>query len=118
MNVYIVWDKSREEHGEIAELLDVFFSKEDAEVYLREDPLCPIMEEEGAIEERTVKGSMSEVAVLEFIAHVLTGARSGMRAVIGDKTPQQYDRADKMAEAIASGVRRALVKLGYAKEEV
>jgi len=117
MDIYIVWDKSRQEHGEIAELLDVFFSREDAEVFLREDPLCPIMEEEGAIEEREVKGSLDDKAVENLVAHVLAGARGGMRVVIGDSTPKQYDRADQMAGYIAIAVRRALAKLGYIKEE-
>lgn len=116
MNVYIVWDKSRQEHGEIAELLDIFFSKESAESFLRDDPLCPIMEEEGAIETREVKGSLSEVDTREFVTHITAGARGGMRVVIGDSTPAQYDRADRMAGYIATAVRRALTALGYTKE--
>jgi hypothetical protein len=57
MNVFIVWDKSRQEHGEIVELLDIFYTREDADLYLREDMLCPIMEEDAAIEERTIRGT-------------------------------------------------------------
>jgi hypothetical protein len=113
MNVYIVWDKDRQEHGEIAELLDVFFSREDADAYTASE-LC--WASETAVEEREVKGSMSETEIRNLIAHVLAGTRGGMRVVIGDSTPKQYDRADQMAGYIAEGVRRALTKLGYIKE--
>ena len=60
MNVYIVWDKSREEHGEIAELLDVFFSREDAEMFVKDDVIYGIDEESTSIEEREVKGSITK----------------------------------------------------------
>lgn len=115
MNVYIVWDKDRAEHGEIAELLDVFFSKEDAEAYV-ESGEC--WASETAIEEREIKSYLPEIAVLELISHILANVRGGMRVVIGDKTPQQYDRADAMAGYITVAVRRALTKLDYIKEAV
>jgi hypothetical protein len=114
MNVYLVWDKDRQEKGEIAELLDVFFSQEDADAYTASE-LC--WASETAIEEREVKGSLSETEIRNLIAHVIAGARGGMRVVIGDRTPAQYDRADQMAEYIGLAVRRALTKLGYVKEE-
>ena len=114
MNVYIVWDKDNEEHGEIAELLDIFFSREDAEAYV-ESGEC--WASETAIEERAVKGSMADADVENLVQHVLAGARGGMRVVIGDRTPAQYDRADQMASYIASAVRRALHKLNYTKEQ-
>jgi hypothetical protein len=104
MNVYIVWDKDRQEKGEIAELLDVFFSQEDADAYTASE-LC--WASETAIEEREVKGSLSETEIRNLIAHVIAGARGGMRVVIGDQ----------MAEYIGLAVRRALTKLGYIKEE-
>jgi hypothetical protein len=113
MNVYIVWDKDREEHGEIAELLDVFFSQEDADAYTASEHCWA---SETAIEEREVKGSMSETETRNLIAHVIAGTRGGMRVVIGDRTSAQYDRADQMAEYIGLAVRRALTKLGYVKE--
>jgi hypothetical protein len=113
MNVYIVWDKDRQEHGEIAELLDVFLSREDADAYV-DSAEC--WASETAIEEREVKGSLSEEAVKDFANHVIAGARGGMRVVIGDRTSAQYDRADQMAGYIATAVRRALTKLGYTKE--
>src|SRR3954467_6290971 len=113
MNVYIVWDKDRQEKGEIAELLDVFFSQEDADAYV-DSAEC--WASETAIEEREVKGSMSEDDVRNLVSHVIAGARGGMRVVIGDSTPRQYDRADEMASYIAAAVQRALTKLGYVKE--
>jgi hypothetical protein len=118
VNVYIVWDHSRREHGEIAELLDVFLSKEDAEHFINTDVLNGVDEEDMGIEEREAKGHLPEIAVLELISHVLANVRGGMRVVIGDKTPQQYDRADAMAGYITVAVRRALTKLDYIKEEV
>src|SRR3954447_25745347 len=101
MNVYIVWDKDRQEHGEIAELLDVFLSREDADAYV-DSAECWVSET--AIEERAVKGSLNDIAVMEFVGYVVDGARGGMRVVIGDSTPQQYDRADQMAEYIGNAV--------------
>jgi hypothetical protein len=118
MNVYIVWDQSRREHGEMAELLDVFLSKEDAETFVKEDVLYGVDEEDTSIEEREIKGHLPEIAVLELIAQVLANVRGGMRVVIGDRTPQQYDRADAMAGYITVAVRRALTKLDYIKEKV
>jgi hypothetical protein len=117
MNAYIIWDHSRKEHGEPAELLDMFLSKEDAETFIKEDVLYGFDEEDVSIEEREIKGSLTEANVLEFQSFLLAGVRPGMRAVIGDATPAQYDKADRMAEAIATGLRRALVKLGWFKEE-
>jgi hypothetical protein len=114
MNVFIVWDKDRQEHGEIAELLDVFFSREDAEAYVESGECWAT---ETAIEERAVKGSMADADVENLVQHVIAGARSGMRVVIGDRTPAQYDRADQMAGYIASAVRRAMTKLGYIRGE-
>ena len=114
MNVYIVWDKDRQEHGEIAELLDVFLSRQTPEAYA-DSEFC--FASETAIEEREVMGSMNEMAVENLVQHVLAGTRGGMRVVIGDRTPKQYDKADQMAGYIATGVRRALTKLGYIKEE-
>src|SRR4051812_22443662 len=113
MNVYIVWDKDRQEHGEIAELLDIFLSREDADAYV-DSAEC--WASETAIEEREVKGSLSEQDIKGFINHVVVGAGGGMRVVIGDRTTKQYDRADQMAGYIAAAVRRALTKLGYIKE--
>jgi hypothetical protein len=99
MNVYIVWDKDRQEHGEIAELLDVFLSREDANAYA-DSEFC--FASETAVEEREVKGSLSEADTKDFANHVIAGARGGMRVVIGDRTSAQYDRADQMAGYIAS----------------
>jgi len=117
MNAYIVWDHSRKEHGEPAELLDMFLSREDADKFIADDTVYGFSDEDVSVEEREIKGSLSEANVLEFQSFVLAGVRPGMRAVIGDATPAQYDKADKMAEAIATGLRRALVKLGWFKEE-
>jgi hypothetical protein len=118
MKVYIVWDQSRREHGEIAELLDVFLSAADAEHFIKTDVLNGVDEEDMSIEERGVLGSLTSEQVDEIAQHVLARARSGMRVAIGDSTPKQYDRADQMAGYIISAVKYALVKLGYAKEEV
>jgi hypothetical protein len=114
VNVYIVWDHDRKEHGEAAELEDVFFSREDAEAYTESEDCWST---ETTIEERKVLGSLSQQAVNDLIAHVVAGANGGMRVVIGDRTPAQYDRADQMAGYIATAVQRALTKLGYIKED-
>jgi hypothetical protein len=118
MNIYIVWDHSRKEYDEeaIAELLDVFWSEQDAETFIDEDTIYGFDAKDVTIEERKIKGSMSDIDVENLVQHVLAGTRGGMRVVIGDRTPKQYDRADQMAGYIASGVRRALTKLGYIKE--
>ncbi len=117
MNAFIVWDHSRKEHGEPAELLDMFLSREDAEKFITDDVVYGFSEEDVTIEEREIKGSLSEEAIKEFENHVVAGAQGGMRVVIGDRTPRQYDRADQMAGYIATATRRALTKLGYIKEE-
>jgi hypothetical protein len=117
MNAYIVWDHSRKEHGEPAELLDMFLSKEDAEKFIEDDTVYGFSDEDVSIEEREIKGSLPDTTVVELISFTLAGVRPGMRAVIGDASPEQYDKADRMAEAIAAGLQRALRKLGYIKEE-
>jgi hypothetical protein len=117
MRVFIVWDQSRKEHGEPAELLDVFLSVADAESYRTEDPECWVAEEDTTIEEREVKGFLDEESVKNLIAGVLNAVRPGMRVVIGDRTTAQYDKADKMAEYITSAVRYALTQQRYLRDE-
>src|SRR5262245_38374275 len=116
MMVYIVWDHSRKYHAEPAELLDVFLSAADAEHYRTEDPECWVAEEDTTIEEREVKGGLGEEAIKNLVASVLVAVRPGMRDVIGDSSPAQYDAADRMAEYIDRAVRHALATQSMAKE--
>lgn len=48
---------------------------------------------------------------------VVSDCNGGMRVVIGDRTPAQYDKADRMAGYIKAGVLRALHRLGYTPED-
>lgn len=41
--------------------------------------------------------------------------RPGMRTVIGDNSPRQYDKADQMAGYVVLAVKRALADAGLAK---
>ena len=116
MNAFIVWDHSRKEHGEPAELLDMFLSREDAVTFIVEDVVYGFDESDVTIEERKLKGSLSEEVVKALCRQVVAEAQSGMRVVIGDRTPRQYDRADQMATYISLAVERALTKLGYVKD--
>jgi hypothetical protein len=64
-------------------------------------------------------GLFNEEDMAAVVATVVARCRGTMAEVIGDRTPRQYDRADKMAEGIASAVRIALAEIGlYDPEEV
>lgn len=47
-----------------------------------------------------------------LVQRTLVGARPAMAKAIGDRTPAQYDRADRVAEGIAYGLREALADVG------
>jgi hypothetical protein len=60
---------------------------------------------------------LSKEEVEQIAKQVVAESRSGMRVVIGDSTPRQYDRADQMAGYILNAVKRSLHKLGYSDED-
>lgn len=50
-----------------------------------------------------------DALVAEFIDSVMVrGARSAMRRAIGDSSPAQYDKADRIADGIGCGIRTTL----------
>jgi len=55
---------------------------------------------------------LSEEDVDAIAATVIARVNGTMRVVIGDRTPKQYDRADRMAEGIDRAVRLALAEVG------
>lgn len=48
---------------------------------------------------------------------VVADCNGGMRVVIGDRTPRQYDKADTMAGYINNAVKRALYKTGHTDKD-
>jgi len=58
---------------------------------------------------------LTKEQIEEIVQGTLNHARPGMRIVIGDASPRQYDKADQMANYIALAVRRALADAGLAE---
>lgn len=53
---------------------------------------------------------MTEEQITRITNRVIALSRPAMRRAIGDKTPEQYDRADTMAQGIDHAVRKALAE--------